>query len=236
MAKGNGNYNTWGGKNNSWGNTNRKGKSGGGGGPVRDDEAWSKGAKVVAGGVVLLVLANTGLGPIVETAQNVMDVFDFGNDIKEAKASSKAESGKNSGKAKSAEDSYKSVKNKVDLEASDVKDILEFFQGEFSASGVDTSDIKVNIIDYDAFKNDRKYNNKIIDELSKRSGTVTFMAVCPDYLTEDEMRAEFERIDEIITNNKDGIPEGVFRQIKRNGGLNVPNAGSFTMAVTFVAD
>ena len=83
---GNPHHNTWGGKNNSWGNRNKKGKSGGGG-PVRDDEAWSKGAKVVAGGVVLLVLANTGLGPVVETAQNVMDVFDFGNDVKEQVAS-----------------------------------------------------------------------------------------------------------------------------------------------------
>lgn len=206
-----------------------------GGGPQRDDEAWSKGAKVVVGGVVLFVLANTGLGPIVETAQNVMDVFDLGNDIKEAKAASKASNTK-SGKSKKVEDNYKSVKTNVDLEASDVKDILEFFNAEFASSGVDPSDVKVNIIDYDAFKNDRKYNNKIIDKLSKRSGTVTFMAVCPDYLTEEEMRAEFERIDKIITDNKDGIPSGVFSSIKKNGGLNVPNSGSFTMAVTFVAD
>ena len=149
-------YNTWGGKNNSWGNKNRKGKSGGGGGPVRDDEAWSKGAKIVAGGVVLFVLANTGLGPVIETAQNVMDVFDLGNDIKEHKASSQATDSKGSGKVKRGEDNYKSVKCKVDLEAADVADILDFFSTEFSASNVDTSDVKVNIIDYDAFNNDRK--------------------------------------------------------------------------------
>ena len=230
---GNPHHNTWGGKNNSWGNRNKKGKSGGG--PVRDDEAWSKGAKVVAGGVVLFVLANTGFGPIVETAQNVMDVFDLGNDIKEHKASSQATDSKGSGKAKRGEDNYKSVKCKVDLEAADVADILDFFSTEFSASNVDTSDVKVNIIDYDAFKNDRKYNNKVIDELSKKSGTVTFMAVCPDYLTEEEMHAEFERIDKIVTENKEGIPN-VFRQIKRNGGLNVPRTGSFVMAVTFATD
>ena len=208
-----------------------------GGGPQRDDEAWSKGAKVVAGGVVLLVLANTGLGPIVETAQNVMDVFDFGNDVKEHVTSkNNVADSKGSGKAKRGEDNYKSVKCDVDLEASDVKDILDFFNTELQASNINTEKVKVNIVDYDAFKNDRKYNNKIIDELSKRSGTVTFMAVCPDYLSEEEMHAEFERIDEIITNNKDGIPSGVFSSIKKNGGLNVPNSGSFTMAVTFVAD
>ena len=230
---GNPHYNTWGGKNNSWGNRNKKGKSGGG--PVRDDEAWSKGAKVVAGGVVLFVLANTGLGPIVETAQNVMDVFDFGNDVKEQVAS-RNNTTDSKGKVKSGKDNYKSVKCNVDLEASDVKDILDFFNTEFQASNINTEKVKVNIVDYDAFKNDKKYNKKIIDELSKRSGTVTFMAVCPDYLTEEEMRAEFERIDELITNNKDGIPSGVFSSIKKNGGLNVPNSGSFTMAVTFVVD
>ena len=231
---GNPHHNTWGGKNNSWGNRNKKGKSGGGG-PVRDDEAWSKGAKVVAGGVVLFVLANTGLGPIVETAQNVMDVFDFGNDVKEQVAS-RNNTTDSKGKVKSGKDNYKSVKCNVDLEASDVKDILDFFNTEFQASNINTEKVKVNIVDYDAFKNDKKYNKKIIDELSKRSGTVTFMAVCPDYLTEEEMRTEFERIDELITNNKDGIPSGVFSSIKKNGGLNVPNEGSFTMAVTFVAD
>ena len=131
----------------------KKGKSGGGG-PVRDDEAWSKGAKVVAGGVVLLVLANTGLGPVVETAQNVMDVFDFGNDVKEQVAS-RNNTTDSKGKVKSGKDNYKSVKCNVDLEASDVKDILDFFNTEFQASNINTEKVKVNIVDYVAFKNDR---------------------------------------------------------------------------------
>ena len=38
------------------------------------------------------------------------------------------------------------------------KDILDFFNTEFQASNINTEKVKVNIVDYDAFKNDRKYN------------------------------------------------------------------------------
>ena len=231
---GNPHHNTWGGKNNSWGNRNKKGKSGGGG-PVRDDEAWSKGAKVVAGGVVLLVLANTGLGPIVETAENVMEVFDFGKDIKQYKDAAKNSKSSNS-KKKTGADAYKSVNCDVDLEASDVKDILEFFNNEYQSVDLKPEKMKINIIDYDAFKNDKKYNKKIVNKLNSRSDMVTFMAVCPDFLTEEEMRAEFERISQMISDNKEGLPDGVYWKIKKNGGLNVPEEGTFTMSVTFVQD
>ena len=96
--------------------------------------------------------------------------------------------------------------------------------------------MKINIIDYDAFKNDKKYNKKIVDKLNSRSDMVTFMAVCPDYLTEEEMRAEFERISQMISENKEGLPDGVYWSIKKNGGLNVPEQGTFTMSVTFLQD
>ena len=81
---GNPHYNTWGGKNNSWGNKNRKNKesnnSGGNGNKI---------AKVAVAGVCLFVLANTGFGPIIETAENVMDVFDFQKEVKESVKSNK---------------------------------------------------------------------------------------------------------------------------------------------------
>ena len=138
-------YNTWGGKNNSWGNKNRKGKSSGG--SQRDDEKWSRGAKIAVVGVVLLVLANTGFGPIIETAQNVVDVFDFGKDVKkQVTSNNNATQSKGSNKVKSGEENYKSVKYDIDLDASDVKDILDFFNTQFEASGVDTNKMKVYII------------------------------------------------------------------------------------------
>ena len=131
-----GNYNTWGGKNNSWGNKNRKGSSGGSGGPQRDDEKWSKGAKIVAAGVVLLVLANTGLGPIIDTVQNVTDIFDFGKENTEVvETSVKNNTGSNSKQSKG----YKSVKGELDLDAGDVKDVLEYLSEKLSEKSVNTS-------------------------------------------------------------------------------------------------
>lgn len=234
---GNPHYNTWGGKNNSWGNKNRKGKSGGGGGPVRDDEAWSKGAKVVAAGVCLFVLANTGLGPVIETAQNVMDVFDFKNDVKEYHDTVKSESkgSKNSKSSKANDSKYNSIKNNVDLEASDVSDILEFLHTELTkadAEAMDTDNTTAIFVEYDYFKNDRKYQKNIMEKLEDYSGAVSFIAVHPDYLSDAEMQEEFDRVAKIINGNTKGN-NSVFRKIKTNALTNVPRAGSFVVTVTF---
>lgn len=235
-------YNTWGGKNNSWGNKNRKGKSSGGGGPQRDDEKWSKGAKVVAGGVVLLVLANTGLGPVIETAQNVMDVFDFGKDVKEysdtAKNSSKT-SDKGAGKQnKDYDDVYKNIKNNADLETSDVKDILEYLHenlSESKPSAMDTKKASAIFIDYDCFLNEKKYVKNVMNKLEDYKDTVTFIAMCPDYVATEDMQAEFDKISEVIKANLSNN-DSVFNKISMNALTNLPDPGNFVMSVTFYVE
>lgn len=238
-------YNTWGGKNNSWGNKNRKGKSGGGG-PQRDDEKWSKGAKIVAGGVVLLVLANTGLGPVIETAQNVMDVFDFGKDVKEyadtAKSTSKSNSkSSNKGAGKKGttyEDVYKHIKNNADLEASDVKDILEYLHTKLSTErpeAMDTKKASAVFIDYECFLSEKKYVKNVMEKLEDYEDTVTFVAACPSHLTVEDMNAEFEKITEIIKANLSGY-DTVFNQVSMNALSNLPNPGEFIMSVTFYTE
>ena len=224
------NYNTWGGKNNSWGNKNRKG---GGKGPQRDDETWSKGAKVALAGVFLFTLAHTGLGPIVETATNVMDVFDLGNDIKEQKLAKSNKS--NKGKKDSESLGYSTIKNNIDLEAADVKDILEFLHNELvtsDSSSMATNETTAIFIEYDSFKNSTKYNKNIMNKLEKYEGAVSFIAVHPDYLSEAEMQEEFERVADIIQSNNEGN-NSVFTKIKTNALTNVPRSGSFVMTVTF---
>ncbi len=236
-------YNTWGGKNNSWGNKNRKGKSGGG--PQRDDEKWSKGAKVVAGGVVLLVLANTGLGPVIETAQNVMDVFDFGKDVKEyadtnktnSKSSNKNKKG-NTKKGDTYEDVYKNIKNNADLEASDVKDILEYLHSNLADDGTEAMNTKkasAIFIDYDCFLSEKKYVKNVMEKLDKYEDTVTFVAKCPDYMMTDDMQGEFDRISEIINANLSGY-DTVFNKVSMNALTNLPDPGNFVMSVTFYTE
>lgn len=213
-------------------------------GPQRDDAAWSKGAKIVAGGVVLLVLANTGLGPVIETAQNVMDVFDFGKDVKEyadtAKSNSNTKSSdKGVGKKDSTyEDVYKHIKNNADLEASDVKDILEYLHGNLSeskAEAMDTKKASAIFIDYDCFLSEKKYVKNVMEKLDKYEDTVTFVAKCPDYMATEDMQGEFDKISEIIKANLSGY-DTVFNQVSMNALTNLPDPGNFVMSVTFYTE
>lgn len=222
-----GNYNTWGGKNNSWGNRNRKGSSGGSGGPQRDDEKWSKGAKIVAAGVVLLVLANVGFGPIVETVENVVDIFDFGKEV-----SNTVESNKGTSTVSNTKKSYKSVKGKLDLNEGDVKDILEYLSEQLSEKSINTNKASAVLIDYSSFDNDKKYIKNVVEKLDKYSETVSFVAVTDKFVTDEEMTEEFYRISEIVSNNKD-ISGSVFNKYNVNGLKNNPSIGYFVYAVTF---
>ena len=143
---GNPHYNTWGGKNNSWGNRNRKNQNsdkGGGNG--------NKVAKAVVAGVCLFVLANTGLGPIIETAENVMDVFDFQKEVVEStKSDTKSNTKSNKKSNKKGKDNFKSLKNDADISASDIADILDNLYEKLDSSGLSdhilSSDCTVNAI------------------------------------------------------------------------------------------
>lgn len=216
---------------------------GSGKGPQRDDEAWSKGAKVAVVGVLLFTLAHTGLGPLVETAQNAMDVFDFGQDVKEYTDTVKSDSNVSNkigvGKQdRTYEDFYKQVKNNIDLEASDVKDILEYLHGELSKSNMsnmDTMKASAIFIDYDCFISEKKYIKNVMNKLDNYEDTVTFIAKCPDYIATDAMQSEFDKISEIINANLSGY-DTVFNKVSMNALTNLPESGDFVMSVTFYTE
>ena len=205
-----------------------EGDSGGSGGDP------NKIVKVIVGGVVLFTLANTGMGAVVDTATNVLDVFDLKNDIQEYKSASN-KSSKGKGKKSSESSTYSTIKNNVDLEAADVKDILDFLHAELVSSdsaSMATSETTAIFIEYDCFKNAKKYNKNIMEKLEKYEGAVSFIAVHPDYLSDAEMKEEFERVADIIQSNNEGN-NSVFTKIKTNALTNVPRQGSFVMTVTF---
>lgn len=218
---------------------------GSGGGYNKGGGGFNTGAKIVAGGVVLFVLANTGFGPVIETAQNVMDVFDFGKDVKEytdtTKSNSKSSSSNNKGAGKKKttyEDVYKNIKNNADLEASDVKDILEYLHTKLSTDrpeAMDTKKASAVFIDYDCFLSEKKYVKNVMEKLDKYEDTVTFIAACPANMTTDDMNAEFEKITEIIKANLSGY-DTVFNQVSMNALSNLPNPGEFIMSVTFYTE
>ena len=225
---GNPHYNTWGGKNNSWGNKNRKNKesnnSGGNGNKI---------AKVAVAGVCLFVLANTGFGPIIETAENVMDVFDFQKEVKETvKSNKKSNSKTNSKTNKKGKDNFKSLKNNADISASDIADILDNLYGKLDSSGIDTKKTTVVTVKYSSFSSDEKFEKEILKKISKYKNTVSFIAVNDTNLSEEAMQYEYERVYSMLSRCSSSF-NSEFDSAIVNGMLNRPNPGSFTIAVTF---
>ena len=219
-----GNYNSWGGKNNSWGNRNRKGSSGNSGGPQRDDETWSKYAKIFAVGIAVLVFAKMGFGPVVETVENVFDFLDFGSEVTETVDNNINKDTQNGG--------YKSVKGKLELDESDVNDVLEYLYEKLDERNVDIENGTAVFVDYSVFKNDKNYRKNVVEKLENYSNTVSFIALNSEKLSNEEMSSEFSRISEIIENNNDIAGCGV-NKYDTSGLKNNPNEGDFIFSVTF---
>lgn len=227
-------HNTWGGKNNTWGNKNRKGRSSSKNTGNNSGGDFNKFGKVFLGTCVILALSQTGLGFIPETIGNISDALDFGKSVKEVTSSNKTTTSSNSTKStkqakKDLEKSYDDVDYKIDIEAQDVVDILEYI----SDSG-NTSKTSVVFVDYEkVFKNDKNYNKNIVKKLNKYDDCVQFVAMNPQSLSEDEMKAEYERIGSIVNSNKE-LPIGAyFSSVSTRALYNNPSFGDLTIVITF---
>ena len=232
---GNPHYNTWGGKNNSWGNRNRKGKSSGSSGNSGGGGGFNTFGKVFIGGCVLLALSQTGLGPIIETADNIKDAFDIGSKVRNNKSSSSSKSNsKSSSKSNKSAKHSKSSKYDTKIGASDVKDILEHISDvmtDLESEGIDTSDTGVVTVDYSAFDSDADYIVAIKNRLPDLDKTTTFIATSKK-MSYNKMEDEYERLVEVINNNL-SAPNGIFTGVRIKGILGVPDNDKLTITVTY---
>lgn len=189
--------------------------------------------KLIVGGVVLFTLSQTGIGPIMDTVGNALDVFDTAKDVKEFRQEvNNTESYRDKDGNFDYKEAYKDIKSGADLEAEDLADILEHFHTKFSNDGVNTEKMKVITVDYEAFDSDKKYNKEILKQLSKQKGPVTFIAVYEGYLEEDQMQVEYDRASKIIYSNLE-IEDSDYTQVKTAATTNMPNPGNLTIAITF---
>lgn len=237
---GNPHYNTWGGKNNSWGNRNRKGKSSSSsssGGNNSDGGGFNTFGKVFIGGCVLLALSHTGLGPIIETADNIKEAFDIGSKMRNNSSSSSSKSNKsNKSNSKSNKSAKHSDSKKYDTKigASDVKDIMEHISDimeDLESEGIDTSDPDVITVDYSAFDSDADYIVAIKNRLPDLDKTTTFIATSKK-MSYNKMEDEYERLVEVINNNL-SAPNGIFTGVRIKGILGVPDNDKLTITVTY---
>lgn len=132
-----------------------------------------------------------------------------------------------------AEEVYKAVNNKANIDKVVLDKTVSYLSERLSESNVDTKLGAVITVDYSVFKNENSYRKEILEKLKNYSTIVSFIAISPNSLSEDNMDNEFERITKIVTNNKNRISNN-FVKYNTNGLKNVISKGSFAFAVTFV--
>lgn len=137
---------------------------------------FNKGAKILVCGVFLFALAHTGFGWVGETIDNISDVFEAKSKIEEVQ-SNRNNSSNSKPKSKNIKKEYNSVKGKIDIEADDVKDILEYLYDKLSDNNIDTKDTDIVFTDYKALKDAKSYNKNIVKKLKKYSNPVTFVLI-----------------------------------------------------------
>lgn len=210
--------NKWGGKNNVWG----KRKSSG---PQRDDETWSKGAKIVVCCVVGFVLLKGGYKGVLETASNIKDVFVPKKEVVNTVDNKNIKNDNNNV-------GYQKVD--VDIDYDDVVDIVEDLLNDSEYKDKDfVSEISTSnnvFVDYSAFYNKKNFEKKVGKDLDNYSESVTYFSVGTENLDSDALNKEFERIAEVIGKSE---VEGSFTKFDMSIVPNKPNNGEYLVVLTF---
>lgn len=184
-------YNVRGGKFNVFGRSSKKPKNSG---PQRDDEAWSKGAKIATCVVIGFVLLNGGFKGVTDTLANIVDFLKPKSEVVDTV------------KTKNVDDlntvGYKKVD--IDIDYDDVQDILETLLEDEDVSKEDSiSNISfenVELVDYSAFENEKKFTKMIGKNLKNYENSVTFLSIADYSVQSDAFNQEFERVSQIIAN------------------------------------
>ena len=215
-------HNVWGGKNNAWGNRNRKKKTSNG----QYDGSMSKIGVAIIGGIFLFTLAHYGMDGLLDAIDNINDAKDKVEKVQDfVSDNSYAEDG---------EVGYNKlgyfIDTDVEIDSGTVKDILDFI-AEIKEK-LDVDDMNTVIMNYDTLQNDDSYNEKIIQTLSNYSDPVTFVFISNDLFDENVMNDEIERVHNLINNNVTASNTR-FTNVKLSARLNSPEKGYITIAITF---
>jgi hypothetical protein len=238
--------NTWGGKNNSWGHKPKSTQSNSDNSNRNQSDNLSGFGKVVIAGVCLFALSQTGLSPIIDTVGNIKDAFGTAEKVQEYTqkststttnsstdtSSNTSSNSATSGTSTSSESFDFDVNCDIDIEASDIADLLSYIKDNTDTFS-SYNNKEVNFVDYSSFDNADNYTKNILAKALEVGKTVTFIAVGTGYSGQESMQAEFDRISKIVDNTTDGLG-AYFVNISKHVLTNEPNTGSITLVVTFI--
>lgn len=192
--------NTWGGKNNSWGNNRRRRND------KNEQQRYepTKLFNIIAGGIALWFCGAMGWSLITSTYSNIKDakekveqVQEIANHVDSAIKSRSDNAGNENTADTSSEYNYDIIQE-IDIDEEDIKDILD------QLTEMGSSKEKVVIVDYSVLDNKKSYEDGIMSRLGDYDSTVAFVAFDDDTsYTEDEAKAEHDRVADLIKNNTD---------------------------------
>lgn len=188
--------------------------------------------KIIIGGICIYALGQVGLGWVTDTIGNIKDVLDFTDEVKTSSSSNTKASNNSTSKSK-AKVKDKNVDIEIDISASDVADIIEEISNNLGNYGINASKASVVFVDYSVFEDSDEYQKHIIDKLDEYDNAVSFVAVCDEYVTEQEhLDRLFESASNIVkTNNQ--LNTDKFNDIRIQSIVNKPYYGNICMSVTF---
>ena len=232
-------HNTWGGKNNSWGNRNKAPSRNSGSSRNSSNNSNYNGdlspfGKAIIGGVILYTLSQTGLGFIPETIGNFMDAVDLGKEVSSSYSNS---SNKSNVKRKTGKKAYDDVDKEFFLSDEDVASILEYVVEKASDSEYEDLDkTKAIFLKPSAVKNDKKFKKEIlnkIDNFGYKKKNLQFFIMYDDNMSTEEMKAEYDRVSEIAMNNTDLPGDYYHRTIHTSGYYNNPEPGKMAICIEY---
>lgn len=213
------NYNTWGGKNNSWGNRNKKNKS------TQPQYRENKAFKIFAICFLGAILVGGGIGTIsdfLDKADQVTEVVETVDKI------TSTEQNKNSSKADNI-----GIENNsgTDLELEDIKDLLEKIDEASSENNLQAEVENIVVLQYNQINTLESFTENIVDKLPNYNNTVSYAIIMNEISTEEDVYTNLDIIKQFMDNTKQDI------KCKNTilGGLsNIPNINDFTATITYI--
>lgn len=191
------------------GHHGRGGKHSGGGGQQPNGVFT---AFVVA--VFALALISQGPQAIVETVENIAEMFD------------KDDANSNSNSSSKSNTKHK-VKNKASIDKDDIEEILDFIDEH-------STDTQTNVVflKYSYLKNEKTYKKKVIDKLKWYSKDTTFVFVNTKKLDANKMQTEIDRVNDIYYGTNSLLRDTKFSDSSAFSITNRPGSGNITFAIT----
>lgn len=227
-------YNTWGGKNNSWGNRNRKRKDDKNNKSYHDEpnnlfNTIAKGVAVfLAGAFVITVGKNIlggALGEVLDKAETIKDTVDTIGDIKDSVSSGNKTNTNNQSNGVSGSKTKFDID--IDIDEDDISDILEFITEKYQESNKETT----KILDFKDTNSIEGYRKNVINSLGEYDN---YCIVYRDTAADSEMQgivADFNT--NIVSALSNDVGNKGYKQVELNARTNVPDVGNILIMLTF---